>query len=499
MSKSKIFFLLSLAFIGGIFLSSFYYPKNISNLSLLVLIITAVIIISTFYENKLAVMVGFFIIFLVFGIFWENISLNQINNHDEGKSFSGLVRVTKEPQIRNRYQNLIVEQWKSEALFGYLMSNHGKFLVSTRIYPEYEYGDMLKVDCKLEMAKNVDDGSNFDYRMYLAKDAILYTCQNPNIEKTGENQGNKFYAGIIKVKNKFNETIAALMPSPESGLLSGLLIGGSGRMSKEYQDAFSRTGTTHIVAISGYNVAIVAEYLMLLGIFIGLWRRQAFWFATMGIILFVILTGLPSSAVRAGVMGILLIWAMKNGRLANSKNAIIFAAAVMLLVNPMLFRWDVGFQLSFLATLGIIYIYPLFQNYFVKKYKAFGITELLFLTISAQIFVFPILFINFQKLSLISPLANILVLPIIPLTMLLGFIAIAFNFIFLPVAQVFSWLAFLLLKYETMTIKYLASLKYASFEIIYFPWWGVAAWYIILVGGIVIIKRKIKEEITSSQ
>jgi len=192
-------------------------------------------------------------------------------------------------------------------------------------------------------------------------------------------------------------------------------------------------------------------------------------------------------------MGILLIWAMKNGRLANSRNAIVFAAAVMLLINPLLLRWDIGFQLSFLATLGIVYLYPVISDYLIKRAEKNNkivstFSEILFLTLSAQIFVLPVILFNFQKLSLISPLANLLVLPIIPLTMLLVFIAVILSFIFYSLAVIFSWLAYLPLKYETSVINYLADLKYSSIEV-HLSWWGVVLWYIILVGGIFLNKK----------
>lgn len=495
MTKSKIFFLLSLAFIGGVFGASFYYPNKIENYYLLILSLIAVAVLTIFYK-KPVMFAGFFILFFVLGIYLTENKLEGAANAEEN-SFSGEVVVAKEPDMKDKYQNLIVEPLRtSDVPNRHPMS---KFLIRTGIYPEYGYGDVLKVDCKLEIPKNYED-SNFDYKMYLAKDGIYYLCNSPKIENLNRNEGNKFYAAILQIKNKFNGNIMRLMPSPQSGLLSGLLIGGSGLLSKDYQNYFSLTGTTHIVAVSGYNVTIVAEYLMMLGIFIGLWRRQAFWFATLGIILFVVLVGLPVSAVRAGIMGILVIWAIKNGRLANAQNAILFAAVMMLLINPLLLRWDVGFQLSFLATLGIVYVYPIFHNLMIKWTDAKSvpaIAEILLLTIAAQAFVLPVLMINFGKLSLISPLANVLVLPIIPFTMLIGFIAIFFSFIFSPLAQVFAWLAFLPLKYETMIIKYLASLKYASVEISNFSWLAVVLWYIILVGGIFIIKKRINDNPSS--
>lgn len=466
--------------------ASFYYPKLIDNFAILLFLILALIVIFVFYKNKLAI-IGFSMAFFVLGIFLVSEKLEKIKNLTVDKrNLSGVVVISKEPVIKEKIQQLILAPADNKK---------EKFLLNASIYEKYNYGDMLKINCQLERPKNFD--GSFDYRMYLAKDEIFYECKNPKIEKLNENRGNKFLAILIKIKNKFNENINQLIPVPQSGLLSGLLLGGSDQLSKEVQNNFSRTGMTHIVAVSGYNVTIIAEYLMLLGIFLGLWRRQAFWFAVTGIILFVILTGLSASAVRAGLMGVLLIWAMKNGRLGNAQNAILFSACVMLFANPMLFRWDIGFQLSFLATIGIIYLYPFFEKYFLHLVETrhclvSTIAEILFLSLSAQIFVLPIIIFNFKTLSLISLLANILILPIVPLTMLLGFITIMTSFILEPVAIIFSWLTYLPLKYETITINYLSSLKYASIEM-KITWWGVVIWYIILVSVIYFLKNKIKK------
>ena len=478
MNNSRIFFLFSLSFIGGIALSSFYYPKSINLIFVYLFLVTILIIAAIFWKNKKFILINAAVLFFILGIFLTSLKLEKIKNlSEESRNFFGEVIVIKEPAINEKIQRLVVLSQGE---------NPERFLVNTSLYQDYNYGDMLKVNCSLERVKNFDD--DFDYQMYLGKDKIFYECKNSKIENLNVLAGNKFISSLIRIKNNFNDGISQLLPAPESGLLSGLILGGSNQLSKEIKNNFSRTGMTHIVAVSGYNVTIIAQYLLLLGIFLGLWRSQAFWFAATGIILFVILTGLSASAVRAGVMGILLIWAMKNGRLANAENAIIFSALVMLLANPLLLRWDIGFQLSFLATIGIVMLYPLFENYLVKKHKVMGLSELMFLTVSAQVFVLPIIIYNFKALSLISLLANILILPIIPITMLLGFVAVVFNFIFTPLAIVFSWLAYLPLKYETSVINYLASLKYASIEAV-MPWWGVIVWYIILLGVIYFFKK----------
>jgi len=513
MKKSKVFLWLSLSFIGGISLVSFSYPRVVDVSNFLGLLAISLIALVVFYKNKKVLLAGFTILFFIFGAFAANLKITKINQLNKNRiNFLAVVRVDNDPKISGSYQRIIVKKVANDVPFNHSISRKEKILVNAGVYPSYSYGDELRLSCVLELPKNNfgrgpsihaedqelarDEASSFDYRMYLAKDGIYYICNRPQIEKIGQSGGNMVFGVILKVKNRFQQNIEKLIPAPESGLLSGLIIGGGGNLSQEIQDNFSRTGMTHIVAVSGYNVAIVAEYLMLFGIFIGLWRKQAFWLAVFGIIIFIILVGLPSSAVRAGVMGILLIWAIKNGRLANSQNALIFAAALMLAANPLLLRWDIGFQLSFLATLGIIYIYPVFQNYFSKlEHKGLNaFREILLLTLSAQVFVLPVILFNFHNLSLISPLANLLVLPIIPITMLLGFLAAVSEFIFPPLAMAFSWLAYLPLKYETLVINFLAHLRYSSLEMINFSWIWVIIWYVTLLLVIYWLQKNVQTQ-----
>jgi competence protein ComEC len=413
-------------------------------------------------------MAGFCLLFFALGIVIFNQKAERINNFTENRSFSGTVEIVKDPEIKDWNQAIVAETSESY-----------KILIFTDKYSEYSYGDKFKLECNLEIPKNKED-SRFDYKTYLAKDEIFYLCQKPRIEKIAGVNKKTFYGFLLNIRKSMSTKIGRLVPYPEFGLLEGLLLGGSAGLPKKLQTDFSRTGTTHIVAVSGYNVTIVAEYLMIACIFFGLWRGQAFWAALLGIFLFIFLVGFPPSAVRAGVMGGLILWAVKEGRLGNSENAILFAASVMLIFNPMLLRFDIGFQLSFLATLGIIYVYPFFNNFLVKKQKHLGFAwEILFLTLAAQIFVLPVILYNFENLSVISPLANVLVLPIIPLTMLLGFLTLIFSFIFYPLAAIFSWLTFLPLKYETFIISFLSGFNFSSLKFS-FPWWGAVIWYLVL-------------------
>ncbi len=509
MEKHKIFLILSLSFIAGIFGRSFF---EINLIFLYFFILIAVIILAVFYKNKIIAVVSFGIIFFVFGFWITNNSLENINSQNlNGKHFSGKVLVSREPQIRDRYQNIVV---KTE--------DGMKILLSANLYEKLNYGDELELNCTLKIpenrnvilsgAKNPErskasdknqgsfaeadqDDNLFDYKMYLAKDGIFYLGQNSDYQKTGENKGNRIYLAVLKLKNKLSKNISEIIPEPEAALASGLIFGGNSQLPKDVADNFSKTGLSHIVAVSGFNVTIIAEYLMLLGIFLGLWRKQAFWFAVAGIFIFVLAVGFPSSAIRAGVMGSLLLWAMKNGRLANSFNAIIFAAAMMLFLNPLLLRWDIGFQLSFLASLGIVEFSPFWEKFVFKKFRFGGIFENILLTLSATVFVLPILMYNFHIASIISLLANFLVLSVIPLSMLLVFLASLVGLIWQPVSLPFAWIAFLPLKYIIEIVNYLGNLKWSSVEVNNFGVEWVIGWYVSLFIFIYLIKFKIQKTI----
>ncbi|NTW27684.1 MAG: ComEC family competence protein [Candidatus Moranbacteria bacterium] len=482
MSKSRVFLLILLSFLVGVFARSFF---EINQNCFFLTLVCSLIILFIFYRNELANVIAFLVCAFVFGGWLTDGEIAKTNDLIYvGKNFNEKVIVEKVSES-SFGQNLIVKMRNEPASSA---DKKISMLMHVPQYPEYKYGDLLSISCAAKAIENRDP--SFDYRMYMAKEGVLYQCDKGKANKVGENQGSWIYAKIISARNLFEDKISRVIPVPYGALGIGLLLGGSGGLSKEIQNDFSVTGMTHIVAVSGYNVTIIAEYLIMLGISLGLWRKQAIWFALVGIVLFVIMAGLPASAVRAGVMSSILLWAMKNGRLASSENAIIFAAAIMLWLNPLLLRWDVGFQLSFLATLGIVMTSSFWEKSFVKKNRALGISEMITLSLSAQIFVLPIIAYNFHLASLVSLLANVLILPIIPLSMLLVFLVCVFGFLFLPLSIVFAWLAFLLLFYEIRLINVLAQFPWASVSIEKVSEWWIVVYYCILTLVIYFLKKR---------
>lgn len=215
----------------------------------------------------------------------------------------------------------------------------------------------------------------------------------------------------------------------------------------------------------------------------GFWRSQSFYLTIIVISLFIIMTGFQLSAVRAGIMGGSILLAQNMGRLSQSFRILMFVAFILLFVNPLLLIDDVSFQLSFLAVVGIIYLGPVFKRLFnfVPEKSFFNLKSILVMSFSAQIFTLPILIYNFGRISIISPVSNVLALPVIPWIMISGFI-FAFLSIFLG-STIGIFLAFpcwILLSYLIKIIDIIPKIpfSYVNFQISWI--WLVVLYFLII-------------------
>lgn len=400
-------------------------------------------------------------------------------NQGEG-IFTG--KIIKEPDKRSSNTKYTIQIEKE------------KILVTTGVYPEYQYGDVLEIKGELEEPMVFED---FNYKNYLAKDGIYYVVYYPEIKVLQRNKGNFIYQAIFKFKNKIKQGVEKIMPFPEVSILQAITLGYKQALSDETKETLNITGIRHIVAISGMHIVILSWITMYLLIVIGLWRGQAFYFAVALMILFIIMIGAPASAVRAGIMGGILLLGEKIGRLRNSGRIAVFAGSIMLVFNPLLLRYDVGFQLSFLAVLGIIYIKPIFDKWiekWQKKQEISSTLHIITMTLAAQIATLPILIYNFGRISFISPLANVLIVPLLPFIMSLG---LAFNIgtIIWPfLGKILVWPLYIGLAFITHLTNFLSQIPFAAKEIVNIHWAWLIGYYILLVGFIWLYKKKTKLE-----
>lgn len=365
----------------------------------------------------------------------------------------------------------------------------GDISIKTLIYPEYNYGDTLEIECFLQEPSNFED-STFNYKKYLAKQNIWSICSAPKIKVLPGNSGNLLVKTMLHFKTKIEVNISRLWPQPDSSLMAGILYGSRSGLPKDLADNFSRTGISHVIAVSGYNVSIIIVALNGLLIYLGFFRKQSFWLLVFLIIAFVFFTGASASVVRAGVMALVTLTAQHTGRLSAIGRVLIYTCVIMLISNPYMLVWDAGFQLSFLATVGLVYLSPTIQEFFDKKFNIknallSGLLEVFVTTMAAIIVTLPLIMYQFGRVSLVAPLVNMLILWSIPWLMLCGFLALALSFIFFPIGQLVGWLTEFGIRYVIMVIDWFGRLGWAAIEISV-PLWAMVASYALLL--VVILK-----------
>src|SRR3989338_3797573 len=469
MHKSQVLFYFLLAFLGGVFVASFL---PVSQTWILVFLIFAIGLIAILgYQktySKIGLLAGVLFLVFIFGIIrfnsfnLANSILNQFADIEIGGK--GMViqlngYVDEEPDINGdraqlvfRVKELIVPDKK-------LMVDE-RILIYTNAFPKYKFGDKISVIGVLKTPKNfVED---FDYVTYLKKQNIRTTMSFPKINKEDSLRLGFFektkiglYKKIFGLKNRFELAINKSISEPNASFINGIILGSRQNIPEEMKEAFNKTGTTHILAISGYNIMIIS-WAVLAGLVYFFRRRKAFWISVVVIILFTVLTGASASVVRASLMGLLLLFANGYGRLYDAKNSIILAGAVMVYINQFALVFDIGFQLSFLAVMGLLYIYPFLDNKFRKIPELWKLKELTLMTISAQMAVAPLLIYYFRQISIWSLPANILILPLVPFAMLAGFLSGIGGMIFLPLGKTIGFVAWAITTYQIKIIDFFA-------------------------------------------
>lgn len=266
--------------------------------------------------------------------------------------------------------------------------NVGRVLVKTKLYPTYDYGDKLVISGTLQ--------SKVINRRY-SRFSLIY----PNITKL--ESGNNFFIGL---KSKIETWYQRILPEPEASLLAGIVLGSKRGLPRDFWSALQKTGTLHIVVASGYNVTIVIGTVIFL--LSGLLKRPlAIGLGIGAVVIYSFMAGFEPAIVRAALMGSLAYFGQILGKPGDGLRLLILAAAAMLLYNP-LFSFDVGFQLSFMATLGLILICPRLPRRLPR-----GLSE----SLAAQIMVWPILLYNFGQMSWFGILVNSLIVYLVPLAM----------------------------------------------------------------------------------
>lgn len=350
----------------------------------------------------------------------------------------------------------------------------GRIKIIAQRYPDFSYGDLVRVSGKVKEPQA-------EFMNYYQKERIAGISNYPKIELVEPGRGNFIKAALLDFKSQVIATFRRALPAQKAAFLSGIVLGEREEFSKEFKEKMSLSGTTHLVALSGYNISVVAIATATL---FGAWfsRKTSFYLSVGVIVLFVLMTGGEASIVRAAIMGIIALVAQETERIYSVRNSIVIAAFLMVLWNPRVLVFDLGFQLSFAALLGIVYLVP-------KLKKILRIADSGFLnwkenavtTIGAQLAVAPLLLGAFGAFSLTSFFANVLILSAVPLTMSLGFLMGGLGFVSEFLARAVGLVADLLLTYELWIIDVFSNIS-IPIATESFGFLAAIMYYVILAG-----------------
>lgn len=373
----------------------------------------------------------------------------------ENVHFQGII--TEIPEKRPGKTRLIItaEKYKNKEV-------QGKVLVNVSQLPEYNYGDRVEFYGKLE---NPPVWEDFSYKNYLAKDEIFAYSPWASASLINSNNGSLLYRNLYKLRMSFEENLERIIPRPESSFARGILLGSRSSFSENMIEDFNRAGLTHLLALSGFNITIIIIALFWALRFLP--KKLAMISTITAVVLFILLTGAGASVVRAGIMGLVGLFALHSGRETKSFFVLILAIFLMILWNPKTLLFDAGFQLSVAGVIGIIAFVPYFEKkrFFRALPETFGFRHAVLATVSAQIAVAPLSAFYFDSFSIVAPLANPLIAPLIPVCMLLSFLTAILAYFSNFLAYIVGFIAYNFLKIALLVPKFFGNLPFAQITI----------------------------------
>jgi len=411
---------------------------------------------------------------------------------------SGKGTVTDEPSFTQTGQVIVVSVEELQiASTTYHCASDFLIRMKTKLYPRFTFDDHVLFKGKLLEPANFGSGSDrtFDYRGYLAKDDIYYEMKSAIVKGTsGKVQGESdtktlhfiqsvpdiISSWLYALKRAFVRNLEMTLGEPHAALAAGLVVGEKAALGKDLLNDFRIVGLIHIVVLSGFNITVVGDAMRRLLSFLP--RVWGIVLGGIGIVLFGVLVGGGATVVRSCFMAGIALSADLIRRDYDVTRALLFAALIMLIQNPMILLHDPSFQLSFLATLGLILLASPIEKRLTFIPEMFGMRGIVASTFATQIFVSPYILYMMGQLSIIGVVVNILVLPFIPITMLAVFLTGMVGLLSLPVAEVFGWGAHLLLSYELFMVQNFARLPFAAVHFPEFSLWWVVLFYLVFLG-----------------
>lgn len=437
-------------------------------------------------------------LFLVLCIFFCSIALGTFLMEREERQTVKLAQyveervtlkgvIVREPDIRETTQHLYIKEDETGELF----------LATTDAFVLVEYGDRVSVGGVLKYPElfETDLGRTFNYRGYLRTRGVSLVMSFADVTVMEHGHGNIFIRSLFEVKHTFMRSLERLIKEPYVGLAEGLLLGVKRALGEDLEAVFRRVGIIHIIVLSGYNVMLVAEAIMRLLAYVCKPRTRLV-IGIVAIISFALVVGLSATVVRASIMAILVLIAHASGRRYTVLRALMLAGVLMVLAQPSILAFDPGFQLSFMATLGLVIVAPLIERYVRFMPTRFGLREFLIATLATQVMVLPLLLFLIGEFSLVSVIVNVLVLPMVPAAMLLSFIAGVLGLVVPLLGTLVGFFSYLSLAYIIGVANVFAEIPFASVVVPQFSFALMVGMYGVLGFLLYMLHKKVSSIIS---
>ncbi|MFP4441284.1 MAG: ComEC/Rec2 family competence protein [Chloroflexaceae bacterium] len=390
-----------------------------------------------------------------------------------------------DPQRTEEGQQLIL-QTEAAQINGRTVRIEGLLLFNLPPYPAYRYGQQVQLLGRVDEPRAAENPGEFDYRDYLARQNIFALMHMPLVQPLPGERGNPLLLALLEFRGHCQNILLRSLPEPQASLAAGVLLGLKSSIPDEVATSFSATGTSHILVVSGWHLSIVA--LMLAGFTqrLQLNRVATFWVLLAAIWLYALFVGATPSVMRAAIMASLTLLARTGERQSEPWSLLLLACFGLTLLDPQIL-WDIGFQLSVAATAGLFAFAQPIEEWLLRcpPLRSFAFawtTPALTATLSAQILALPVIIYYFGSVSLISPLANVLLAPVLPVAMLLGALTLLGGLLWLKLGQLIALSAWLAFAWISEITRLLADLPWAALRLPSIPLWLVLSYYVILLG-----------------
>lgn len=385
--------------------------------------------------------------------------------------------------------------------------SRGEVLVNLFRGENIFYGDYLAIEGKLHKPFNFSSENKFSYRDYLDRKGIKYILsvkKQGRVEVLAKNRGNPFPRYVIRFKHRLNAILADHFTGAEKGIMEGFLLGDRYNIPRHINELFQMAGVVHILAISGFNVGIVAYVIFLFLKMFPLGRRWHYILTILFLIVYAVLTGGQPPVVRATIMAVVFLAGFILEREPESVNTLACAALLILCVNPVNL-FDVGFQLSFVSVLAIIVFYPKCVSVFSKRHDQAAnrnkvveagmsvlkyIGQSFMLSFCAYVGVAVMVAYYFELVTPVAILANLVVIPLASLIVILG-VGLLLTGLALPgVTFLFADSIRVLLALMVKVVFWCVQIPGAYFRVASFPAWVMIVYYLFILGILWLLRRK---------